>query len=55
MLTLSINPIVLQTLQAHFPAPKNSASKALDKYVKLLTQQLTVSVMHGRLRAKQHN
>lgn len=48
MLTLTINPIVLQTLQAQFPKPKNSASKALDKYVKLLTQQLTTSVMHGR-------
>ena len=48
MLTLSINPIVLQTLQAQFPKPKNSASKALDKYVKLLTEQLTASVMHGR-------
>lgn len=48
MLTLTINPIVLQTLQQHFPKPKNSASKALDKYVKLLTQQLTTSVMHGR-------
>ncbi len=48
MLTLTINPIVLKTLQAQFPKPKNSASKALDKYVKLLTQQLTTSVMHGR-------
>lgn len=48
MLTLTINPIVLQTLQAQFPKPINSASKALDKYVKLLTQQLTTSVMHGR-------
>lgn len=48
MLTLTINPIVLQTLQQHFPKPKNSAAKALDKYVKLLTQQLTTSVMHGR-------
>lgn len=48
MLTLTINPVVLQTLQAQFPKPKNSASKALDKYVKLLTQQLTMSVMHGR-------
>ena len=48
MLTLTVNPIVLQTLQQHFPTPKNSASKALDKYIKLLTQQLTTSVIHGR-------
>ena len=48
MLTLTINPIVLQTLQAHFPKRKNSASKSLDKYVKLLTEQLTASVMNGR-------
>ena len=48
MLTLQINPIVLQTLQQHFPTPKNSAARALDKYIKLLTQQLTTSVMHGR-------
>lgn len=47
MLKITVNPIVLQTLQAHFPK-KNSAKRALDKYVSLLEQQFTQSVMHGR-------
>lgn len=47
MLKISVNPIVLQTLQTHFPK-KNSAHRALDKYVTLLEQQLTQSVMRGR-------
>ena len=47
MLQITVNPIVLQTLKAEFPK-KNSASKALDKYVTLLTQQFTQSELHGR-------
>jgi hypothetical protein len=47
MLKITVNPIVLQTLQAHFPK-KNSAQRGLDKYVTLLEQQFTLSVMHGR-------
>lgn len=47
MLKITVNPIVLQTLQTHFPK-KNSAQRALDKYVSLLEQQFTLSVMHGR-------
>lgn len=47
MLKITVNPIVLQTLQAHFPK-KNSAKRALDKYVSLLEQQFTHSVMLGR-------
>jgi len=47
MLQITVNPIVLQTLQAHFPK-KNSAKRALDKYVTLLTEQFTQSVMRGR-------
>ncbi|PVE08373.1 hypothetical protein [Limnohabitans sp. Rim28] len=47
MLKITVNPIVLQTLQAHFPK-KNSAQRALDKYVSMLEQQFTLSVMHGR-------
>ena len=47
MLEIEINPIVLETLQNHYPK-KNSAKRILDKYVKLLTEQLTQSVMHGR-------
>jgi hypothetical protein len=47
MLKIQLDPIVLQTLQTHFPK-KNSAKRALDKYVSLLTEQFTQSVMHGR-------
>ncbi|MGV0960070.1 MAG: hypothetical protein ACOYB1_09540 [Limnohabitans sp.] len=47
MLQIQLDPIVLQTLQTHFPK-KNSAKRALDKYVSLLTEQFTQSVMHGR-------
>jgi hypothetical protein len=47
MLQIQLDPIVLQTLQNHFPK-KNSAKRALDKYVTLLTEQMTQSVMHGR-------
>jgi transposase-like protein len=48
MLQLEINPIVLETLKQNFPKPKNSAQKALDKYIKLLTQQLSKSILLGR-------
>jgi hypothetical protein len=47
MLKIQLDPIVLQTLQTHFPK-KNSAKRALDKYVTLLTNQFTLSVMQGR-------
>jgi hypothetical protein len=47
MLQIQLDPIVLQTLQTHFPK-KKSAKRALDKYVSLLTEQMTQSVMHGR-------
>lgn len=47
MLQITVSPIVQQTLQAQFPK-KNSAKRALDKYVSLLEQQFTQSVMHGR-------
>ena len=48
MIQLQLNPIVLQTLQQHFPKPKNSGSRQLDKYLKLLAKQLETSMMHGR-------
>jgi hypothetical protein len=48
MIQLQLNPIVLQTLQQHYPKPKNSASRQLDKYLKLLAKQLETSIMHGR-------
>lgn len=47
MLIIDIDPIVLQKLKQAFPKA-NSAQKSLDKYVKLLTAQLTKSVLHGR-------
>lgn len=48
MLEIEVNPIVLETLNKCYPKPKNSAQKALDKYIKLLTQQLTKSLLLGR-------
>jgi predicted RNA-binding protein YlxR (DUF448 family) len=48
MLEIEVNPIVLEILKQCFPKPKNSAQKALDKYIKLLTQQLTKSILLGR-------
>ena len=48
MLEIEINPIVLETLYQCFPKPNNSAQKALDKYIKLLSQQLTKSLLLGR-------
>lgn len=51
MLKITVNPIVLQTLQAHFPK-KNSAKRALDKYVSLLEQQFTHSVMASIFRVR---
>ena len=55
MLQLEINPIVLETLKKTFPKPKNSAQKALDKYIKLLTQQTTKSILLGRNAWMQRN
>ena len=48
MLEIEVNPIVLETLNKCYPKPKNAAQKALDKYIKLLTQQLTKSLLFGR-------
>ena len=48
MLEIEVNPIILETLKKCFPKPKNSAQKALDKYIQLLTQQLTKSMLLGR-------
>ena len=47
MLQITVNPIVLQMLEQHFPR-KNQAQRALDKYIKLLTQQFTDSLVRGR-------
>ena len=47
MLSITVDPIVLQTLKQAFPKA-SSAQRALDKYIKLLSDQLTNSVLHGR-------
>lgn len=47
MLSITVDPIVLKTLKQAFPKAQ-SAEKALDKYVKLMTDQLTKSILHGR-------
>ena len=48
MITLEVHPRVLKELQEHFPSPKNSAHKALKKYVSLLEQQLNSCETRGR-------
>jgi predicted RNA-binding protein YlxR (DUF448 family) len=48
MLEIEVNAIVLETLKQCFPKPKNAAQKSLDKYIKLLTQQMTKSILLGR-------
>jgi hypothetical protein len=48
MIQLQINPIVLKTLENQYPTPKNSASRQLNKYIKILTEQLTNSILYGR-------
>jgi hypothetical protein len=48
MLTITINPVVLQRLQESFPTPKNSATKALKKYKELLEHLLFKVMQRGR-------
>lgn len=48
MIELQIDPLVLSTLQAQFPKPANSAKKALDKYLALLTEQIRDCELRGR-------
>ena len=40
MITLDVNPAVLQALKAAFPRPNGSAERALSKYVQVLTRFL---------------
>lgn len=46
MILITVNPLVLAALKQQFP--NSNAQKALDKYIKLLTDQLTNSCMKGR-------
>lgn len=48
MLTLIIDPIVLERLQQAFPQPKTSAAKALKKYKELLEHLLFKVMQRGR-------
>ena len=48
MITLDINNRVLKTLQEQYPLPKNSAAKALKKYINLLEVQLNSCETKGR-------
>ena len=48
MLTITIDPIVLERLSESFPKPKNSAAKALKKYKELLEGMLFKVMQRGR-------
>jgi hypothetical protein len=48
MLTITIDPIVLERLQEAFPKPKTSAAKALKKYKELLEHLLFKVMQRGR-------
>ncbi len=48
MLTLTIDPIVLERLKESFPTPKTSADKALKKYKTLLEEMLFKALQRGR-------
>ena len=48
MLTLTIDPIVLERLKESFPAPKTSAEKALKKYKVLLEELLFKALQRVR-------
>ncbi len=46
MILITIDPIVLQTLEKHYP--NSNAKKVLNKYIKLLTDQISHSCAMGR-------
>ena len=48
MLTITIDPIVLERLQQAFPKPKTAAAKALKKYKELLEDMLFKVLQRGR-------
>ena len=48
MMTITIDPVVLEKLHASFPNPKTSAAKALKKYKDLLEAMLFKAMQRGR-------
>ena len=48
MLTITIDPVVLATLQQSFPTPRTAAAKALDKYKALLEDLLFRASLRGQ-------
>ncbi len=48
MLTITIDPVVLERLRESFPKPKNSATNALKKYKELLENLLFKVMQRGR-------
>jgi hypothetical protein len=48
MIKLTVDPTVLRELQQAFPTPANSATKALNKYVRVLTRLIREAKIHGR-------
>jgi hypothetical protein len=48
MIEVQVSPLVLNVLSEQFPHPANSAKRALDKYVSLLTEQLNSCELRGR-------
>jgi hypothetical protein len=48
MLTITIDPVVLATLQQSFPTPRTAAVKALNKYKALLEDLLFRATLRGQ-------
>ena len=48
MLTITIDPLVLATLQQSFPTPRTAAAKALNKYKALLEDLLFRAILRGQ-------
>lgn len=48
MLTITIDPVVLATLQQSYPTPRTAAAKALDKYKALLEDLLFRATLRGQ-------
>ena len=48
MLTITIDPVVLATLQQSFPTPRTAAAKVLDKYKALLEDLLFRASLRGQ-------
>ena len=48
MLTITIDPVVLESLQQCYPTPKTAAAKALEKYRKLLENLIFKATLRGQ-------